>query len=480
MKSLFVKTFALYALVAIFGFGVLGGAYLFQINRYAMQEKRSGIVMTAERAAQSTAVYVETADMRAYLSDKYRVDAERQYMTNMLQLASDCNGMIFVANMDGSLWFIATPDGCYRQVSGKMPQGAMTAVTEGRTYSELGSFYGYLSEAHFVQGIPCTVANTDVATVFVAVPAEASITFFLNIVSTFTIMMFAVLLLTLVVTYFIVRSTVKPLKQMASCAKSYARGDFSPRIPLPKRQDELFDVIHSFNNMADSVNNTETMRRGLIANVSHDLRTPMTTIAGFVDGILDGTIKPDKQKKYLEIISEEVKRLSRLATSMLSVSRLESGEQGLSKTTFDMSEMVRRIIIGFEQKLTAKKIEVSLDTPDTLDVTADHDAIFQVVYNLIDNAVKFTNEGGSIVIYMAVKNGTLQCNVQNTGSELSRESIKYIFDRFYKEDTSRGVNRSGSGLGLYIVKTIINRHGGDVYARSEDGKTEFCFSLPMN
>ncbi|NCB04248.1 MAG: HAMP domain-containing histidine kinase [Clostridia bacterium] len=480
MKSLFVKNFVLYALVIIVSFGVLGGAYLFQINRYAMAEKRTGIVMAAERASQSTSVYVETADMRAYLSERYRADAERQYVINMQQLASDCNGMIFVANLDGSLWFIATPEGCYPQVSGKMPPAAMTTVADSRSYSELGNFYGYLSEAHFVQGTPCVIDQKDVAAVFVAVPAESSINFFFNIISTFTIMVFAVLLMTLLVTYFIVRSTIKPLKQMASCAKSYARGDFSPRIPLPRRQDELFDVILSFNNMADSVNNMETMRRGLIANVSHDLRTPMTTIAGFVDGILDGTIKPDKQKQYLSIISEEVKRLSRLATSMLSVSRLESGEQGLSKTTFDMSEMVRRIIIGFEQKLNTKKIEVVLDTPDTLDVTADHDAIFQVAYNLIDNAVKFTNEGGTIVIFMAVKNGTLQCNVQNTGSEISQESLKYIFDRFYKEDTSRGVNRTGSGLGLYIVKTIVNRHGGDVFARSEDGKTEFCFSLPMN
>ena len=224
--------------------------------------------------------------------------------------------------------------------------------------------------------------------------------------------------------------------------------------------------------------NNEETRRGLIASVSHDLRTPMTTIAGFVDGILDGTIKPEKQEYYLRIISDEIKRLARLANSMLAVSRLESGKVG-EKTHFDLSEMLRRIIIGFEQPLSQKHIDVELDIPESQTILAEHDSFFQAVYNLIDNAVKFTPEGGKITIYLAEKNGKLQCNIINTGSEIPPEKLKFIFDRFYKGDTSRNRNSSGAGLGLYITKTVITQHGGDIFVRSGEGKTEFCFTIPQ-
>ena len=230
--------------------------------------------------------------------------------------------------------------------------------------------------------------------------------------------------------------------------------------------------------MAESMQNAEEARRGLIASVSHDLRTPMTTIAGFVDGILDGTIKPDKQAYYLHIISDEIKRLTRLANGMLSVSRLESG-QALNPSLFDVSEMVRRIVIGFERQLTEKHIELQLDIPEQETIRADHDGLFQAVYNLIDNAVKFTPERGEITIYMAENNNRLQFNIRNSGSEIPSDKIKFVFDRFYKGDTSRNRNSSGSGLGLYITKTVIQRHGGDIYVRSGDDRTEFCFTIPL-
>ncbi len=488
MNSLFLKYFLIYSLVIVFSFVVLGGAYVAQVNRYAVEDKENTLEQTASRAAQSTSSFLETAAQLESIipgsSDPYK----RSYLINMMQLADISGGMIFVCDLDGRIMYIANSDGCYAQDSGVLPQAAVNAVLEKGRYAEMGTFYGYLSEAHFVVGVPFTASASsggseeNVGVLFVTVAADRSINFFFEVVSTFFFMVVVVLLLTLTVTYLVVRSTVKPLNQMAAAARSYARGDFSPRVPLPraKRRDELYDVILSFNNMADSVANIESMRRGLIANVSHDLRTPMTTIAGFIDGILDGTIKPDKRDYYLNIVSEEIKRLSRLANSMLEVSRLESGEKSLNKTTFDICEVVRRIIIGFEQKLTEKNIEVVLDMPETLNISGDHDGLFQAVYNLIDNAVKFTPQGGKVAVYLAEKNGKMQCNVQNTGSEIAPENIKYIFDRFYKEDKSRGINKTGSGLGLYIVKTVINRHGGDIYAKSGDGKTEFCFSIPTN
>jgi signal transduction histidine kinase len=236
----------------------------------------------------------------------------------------------------------------------------------------------------------------------------------------------------------------------------------------------------SFNRMADAMENAEENRRGLIASVSHDLRTPMTTIGGFVDGILDGTIKPENQTKYLHIISDEVKRLSRLASSMVEVSRLESGTRVMTRAVFDMSELVRRVVISFEQKLSEKRIEVTLDIPDTQNMNGDHDGMFQVVYNLMDNAVKFTDIGGSITIFMEEKAGKIKFHIVNTGGEIPAEDLRRIFDRFFKGDQSRNTSGAGSGLGLYIVKTIVGRHGGDVYAQSHGGKTEFVFTVPTD
>ena len=181
----------------------------------------------------------------------------------------------------------------------------------------------------------------------------------------------------------------------------------------------------------------------------------------------------------MRIISDETKRLARMANSMLAVSRLEANRE-VEKTVFDISEMVRRIVIGFEQKLTEKKIEVELDIPEQQMIKAEHDSLFQAVYNLIDNAVKFTNDSGKITVYMAENAGKLQCNIINTGNQIPSDKLKFIFDRFYKGDTSRNRNSSGSGLGLYITKTVIKQHGGDIFVRSGEEKTEFCFSIPLN
>lgn len=475
MKSLFAKNFLIYAAVVIVGFSILGAVFIYQVDKYSDAETQSKLENTTARAVQSTSIYLQSSRITGWKSE-----FNKSYLISMTQLAIDCGGMIFVGDSEGDLMFIATSDGCYTQENGVIPAVAADAVLQSGVYRDNSNFFGYLSTACHIRGSAVQSGSGTEAMVFVAIPSAATDTLFFNLSKSFTIIMISVLLLTLLATSIVVRSTSKPLKDMAIAAKTFARGDFSIRVPLPKRQDELYELTSSFNNMADAVENMEETRRGLIANVSHDLRTPMTTIGGFVDGILDGTINKDDQEKYLRIISDEVKRLSRLASSMLEVSRLESGEKSIHPAVFDVSEMVRRIIIGFEQKLTDKNIEVTLDIPDVLNIRADRDGIFQAVYNLIDNAVKFVNQDGHITVFMAEKGGRMQCNIINSGESIDPERIKYIFDRFYKGDTSRNRNPSGSGLGLYIVKTVINRHGGDIGAKSADGVTEFCFNIPMN
>ena len=221
------------------------------------------------------------------------------------------------------------------------------------------------------------------------------------------------------------------------------------------------------------------MRRSFIANVSHELKTPMTSIAGFIDGILDGTIDPDQERHYLRIVSDEVKRLSRLVRSMLNLSRIEAGELKVQTTPFNILEIICETVFSFEQSIEQKNLDIrGLDT-DKVMVDADPDLLHQVVYNLIDNAVKFVNPGGYLEFSFSVDANMTYVGIRNSGEGLSKEEIPRVFDRFYKTDRSRGVDKNGVGLGLYLVRSIINLHGGDIIVKSVQGEyTEFVFSVP--
>ena len=218
-----------------------------------------------------------------------------------------------------------------------------------------------------------------------------------------------------------------------------------------------------------------------VANVSHELKTPMTTISGFMDGMLDGTIPPTKHRKYMQTVSDEVRRLSRLVRSMLDISKLQS--QGIpeeKKQKFDLTETVGQILLSFEQKINGKSLEVDVKMPDkAVNVWGEMDTITQVIYNLIDNGVKFCEEQGTISIEVSIHGGKARVGIGNTGPTIDPVAIPLLFDRFQKLDKSRSEDRDGYGLGLYIVKTILSGHGEDITVISENNKTEFSFHLPI-
>lgn len=272
---------------------------------------------------------------------------------------------------------------------------------------------------------------------------------------------------------------VKPLKQMAKAAKQFGKGDFNVRVSV-KGNDEIKELATAFNNMAESLLASETIRKSFVANVSHELKTPMTTIAGFIDGILDGTIPQDKQDYYLHIVSEEIKRLSRLVRSMLDLSRLDSGELKLNYQRFDLLEVLVNVILTFEREIDRKNIEIrGLDTLTPKYVYGDKDLLHQVIYNLIENAVKFTNEGGYIDFDITESQNETVFYIKNSGLGIKSAELEHVFERFYKTDKSRSKDKKGLGLGLYLVRSIIRMHGGDIMAKSEYGDyTQFNFSLP--
>jgi len=222
------------------------------------------------------------------------------------------------------------------------------------------------------------------------------------------------------------------------------------------------------------------MRSEFVANISHELKTPMTTIAGFTDGILDGTIPPDRVETSLKTIASETRRLSRLVQRMLDLSRLQSTETVTTQEQFDVSEVLLRVLVSLEQKITARQLDVDTNLPqDAVTVWGDPDAITQVCYNLLDNAIKFSAPDTTMGISIITKAGKAYISIRNTGATIPPYDLPLLFDRFHKADRSRSENRDGVGLGLYIVKTILDKHQEHITVTSERDVTEFTFTLTL-
>ena len=243
--------------------------------------------------------------------------------------------------------------------------------------------------------------------------------------------------------------------------------------------EELRELANNFNNMASELEKADNIKNNFISDVSHELRTPITTISGFVDGILDGAIPENNQKAYLKIVKDEMARLTKLINDFLDVARLKGKDTPLKMKNFDIAEMIRVSVIGISGKIEEKDIDIVLNfEQDNMTICADFDSIKRVITNLLDNAVKFTDYGGKISVDLVKKKHETVISVYNTGIGISENDIPYIFDRFYKADKSRSINKSGTGVGLFLVKDILTRHGKEITLESREGEfAKFTFSL---
>ena len=279
------------------------------------------------------------------------------------------------------------------------------------------------------------------------------------------------------------RKQANPLKELAKVASDFGHGKLDARVKTNlSTPEEVQELALAFNNMASSLQKSEYQRQEFVANVSHELKTPMTTISGMVDGMLDGTIPAEMHPHYMQIVSEETKRLSRLVRSMLDISRLQDqgGIPDEQKYRFDLIECCGQVLITFEQKINEKGLDVQVDMPEHPVYTfANQDYITQVVYNLLDNAVKFCPSGGELGLKLRLGSNKVYISIANDGQTIPPEELPLLFDRFHKLDKSRSQNRDGWGLGLYIVKTIVCSPGENISVFSKDGKTEFTFTLPL-
>ncbi len=303
--------------------------------------------------------------------------------------------------------------------------------------------------------------------------------YILEIVKLFLAAAIISFLLTFALAYLFAYSLTKPLQEMSRLTKQYAKGDFSERIEV-QGNDELHDLAVSLNDMAESLSILDESRKSFVANVSHELKTPMTSIGGFIDGILDGTIPKEQERHYLQLVSKEIKRLARLVVTMLTLSKIEAGEEDLTYTETDLQTLLFNALLSFENAIDEQGYEIrGFEDFPQVKVMADQDLLFQVCYNLFDNAVKFTNPGGFIRVAAEDLPDRVVVHISNSGKGISQKELKRIFERFYKVDKSRSEHVKGVGLGLNLAQNIVRLHGGEISADSDtEGVATFTFWIP--
>ena len=362
-----------------------------------------------------------------------------------------------------------------------VPDYVIDSVLSGNTVNEFVNDKQKNLHKNII-GIPMTYQGRTMGGIFFFFPPsiiKSTIKEFAHIIS---ISLILALLLALILIYFSSRSVSKPLKKINDAVLEIASGKFDKRVDV-SAADEVAQLASSFNYMADSLEHLEEMRAGFLSDISHELRTPMTSISGFVSGILDGTIPKERQSEYLELVLEECTRLSRLTNDMFEMTKMSSHGYKLSINEFDLAEATRLCIISAENQLEKKGLELKVDfEAENIPVLAEADSIKRVIINLLDNAIKYSFENSEIEIRIFSQNNHAVFEISNIGTGIDDADLPYIFDRFYKSDKSRKHENSGAGLGLSFVKNILALHSQKITAKSvpisdSAKKTTFTFTL---
>ena len=472
MKSSFSRSFSTVAPILLLALTVLGASFQIQINNFLENTTVSRLTQDSQVVANLAGAYgmdgsLDSRDLMLNL------DVVSQITDSDIVVCDD-NGYIILCS--GSL------NGCDYD-GWQLNRDFLTKVYESGVYSATGTIRNLYDEERYVVSVPIVSGETNLGIVIVSTPTAATRQILNKISNIFlTVSVFVVLAAVLGVMAFARRES-KPLRELAKTATAFGHGELDARVKIEEDCSvEMEELALAFNNMASSLQKSEYQRQEFVANVSHELKTPMTTISGYVDGILDGTIPAEKRDHYLRIVSDETKRLSRLVRSMLDISQLQK-EQGIpeeKKMHFDLCECAGQVLITFEKKINDKKLNVDVNFPEHPVYTmANQDYITQVVYNLLDNAVKFCPEGGTLGLTIREGGSKAYVSVANDGETIPPEELPLVFDRFHMLDKSRSKNRDGWGLGLYIVKTIVCCHGENISVSSKDGKTEFTFTMPL-
>ena len=469
MKTTYRRQFTMILCLLVAAILVIGLSFLYLFDRYAQDHQKQSLDDTAQSVTELVQSYSET-----YLNSW-------EFRTNLAVAARASDNDIVICNSEGVVCICMERSNC-EHLGKRLDSDTVDTLFQGekaKLNKAVSTLYGDERMASAI-----AVLNNDgsrLCIVVVSVQKAAITALTEKMLRVFLLAALLILVAALLAIPIFTRREARPIQEMAAAARQIAHGNLDVRVPTGNENEELEELAVAFNNMTLALKNSETIRNEFVANISHELKTPMTTIAGYLDGMLDGTIPPEKYRYYMELVSTEARRLSRLVRSMLDISRLR--DQGIpadQKTNFDICEAAGQALLCFEQRINQKKLNVEIDMPDEgLTIHAAQDSVTQVLYNLIDNAVKFVNEGGTLSVRIRRHGNSAMISVGNTGKTIPPEELPLVFDRFHKIDKSRSNDRDGWGLGLYIVKTIVLAHGEDVYVTSQDGKTEFTFSMSL-
>ncbi len=448
------------------------------MSRLMLENKEDVVERSAESVAQMFTETLAPKDANEFSNILLSGDERYpSYVEHLSNFSEDLNIIIFDTDGRSLLTEESAIDTIFKGEPGKKlyDKLCMTGVLSGN--DDLG---GMLSGSYLYHCTPIYSVSGEsvVGMVFSCSSTKGVNTLIISTVKTMVMASLWVFLAALIAVYFITERIIAPLKEMSRAAKCYASGKFDARIHV-HGDDEVAELATAFNQMATELESLENMRSSFLASVSHDLKTPMTVISGFIDGILSGAIPAESQTEYLERIKNEVLRLSRLVRQLLDLSRIQAGDRKFEFSVFDICEVARQIVLSFEQKIDEKQLDVEFECEeDRMKVYADKDSIHQILYNICDNAVKFSRPGGKYKVSITSKKQKVHVSVYNEGEGIAAEDLPFVFERFYKTDKSRGLDKTGVGLGLYISKTIIDAHGETIKADSVQGEwCKFEFTL---
>ena len=478
-KTIYSKYLASFILLLGFGFCTIALIISYVVTNYSLNSK-TDIMYKSAKVVYSTLVS-DMEQSKNSFSDTVK-ENKNDYYSLFSPLSEYSDSCIVLIDKSGSVIFENGDKDLIK--STKISQEAMGKILEFSTGARLSDLEGLFENRRFNYIYPIeekvSGENSLNGIIILSCSSSGLQNVHDQIIKVVIVSSLWVFLAAVVIVYFISNRITTGIKQISKAVDSYTKGKFEVRIPV-KNNDEIASLAKDFNNMASELDKLEKTKNTFISSISHDLRTPMTSIQGFIEGIIDGTIPDEKREYYLGIVLTEVKRLSRLVNSLLDVSRMESGGLKLNMSCFDVCEMARLILISFEEKINDGKINIEFEADDEVSrVFADKDAVYQVIYNIVGNALKFTNENGTLRIEIRKMNphNKYSVSVYNTGIGIKEEELEYIFDKFYKSDSSRGLDKTGTGLGLYIAKTKIEAHGEKITVDSKYGEyCRFTFTL---
>jgi len=467
-RSLFVRQMVFYLIIILSALAILGILLYSFFQDYLMETRTEELIREGKAISQYVEYYLSN------LIDSQTLHYQYQVIDRFLGVTiwvTDTRGYIWSSHNSSQLESVEWENQ-------KLSVDEFVQVLEGNTITRVGRFGESFPAPVLTVGMPLKINGKIGGTIFLHSPINGITRTLRDTYISFWRAAIIASVLSIIISYFISRRITNPLIEINMISREIATGNFKRRVKV-KSNDEIGQLAKNFNAMADSLEKLELMRRSFVANVSHELKSPLTSMRGYIQGVLDHTISREEEDKYLAIALEETDRMNRLINDLLDLSQIQAGQFSMEIRTLDINETIRRVLIACEERINAKGMDVNVEfDQEALMVEGDPDRIKQVIINLLDNAIKFNRKGGLITLKTWQHKDTVFVKIADQGPGIPEEEMALIWEPFYQIDKSRNRKQGGTGLGLSIVKKIIEGHGQNIWLNSEEGKgSAFIFSL---